>query len=255
MLLGELLDRSPAWLAAHDDATLTAEQALTFETWVNRRAGGEPVAYIVGSREFYGRPFRVTPDVLIPRPETELLVEQALTFDAGRSGVRVLDLGTGSGCIAITVALELAGAHVVAVDRSAAALSVARDNAARLGATVEFRVSDWYGALAADECYDLIVANPPYIAGTDRHLGEGDLRFEPRGALTPEGDGLDALRIIIAGAPVHLAVGGWLAVEHGYDHASACRACLLDRGYRDIASHRDLAGIERVTRGRWAAGG
>jgi len=255
VLLGELLARSPAWLAAHDDAALTAEQALTFDAWVSRRAAGEPVAYIVGSREFYGHDFRVTPDVLIPRPETELLVEQVLTYAAGRSGLRVLDLGTGAGCIAITLALELAGAHVVAVDRSSAALAIARDNALRLEAAVECRMSDWYGALAPDERYDVIVANPPYIAGTDRHLGEGDLRFEPRGALTPEGDGLDALRIIVAGAPRHLIVGGLLAVEHGYDQAAACRSLFVAAGYVDVATQRDLAGIERVTSGRTSPGG
>lgn len=229
---------------------LTPEQALTFEAMVSRRAAGEPVAYIVGSREFYGHEFRVTPDVLIPRPETELLVERALTYAAGRPGPRVLDLGTGSGCIAVTLALELAGAHVVAVDRSPPALAVAQANAARLGAAVECRVSDWYGALAPDERYDVIVANPPYIAGADRHLDAGDLRFEPRGALTPGGDGLAALRAIIAGAPAHLVADGWLAVEHGYDQAAACRALFAAAGYLDIASWRDLAGIERVTSGR-----
>lgn len=255
VLLGELLVRNPAWLAAHDDAVLTPEQALTYDAWVSRRAAGEPVAYIVGVREFYGREFRVTPDVLIPRPETELLVEQALTYAAARCGLRVLDLGTGSGCIAITLALELAGAQVVAVDRSAAALAVARDNATRLGAAVDCRVSDWYGALGPEERYDVIVANPPYIAGTDRHLGEGDLRFEPRGALTPEGDGLDALRLIIGSAPRHLVVGGLFAVEHGYDQAAACRELFAAAGYADIASRRDLAGIERVTLGRRAPGG
>lgn len=255
MLLGALLERSPAWLAAHDEAVLTPEQVLAFDAWVTRRAAGEPVAYIVGVREFYGHAFHVTPDVLIPRPETELLVERVLTFAAGRAGLRVLDLGTGSGCLAVTLALELAGAHVVAVDRSAAALAVARANAARLGATVECRASDWYGALAANERFDVIVANPPYIAGADPHLGEGDLRYEPRGALTPGGDGLEALRHIIACAPGHLASGGWLAVEHGYDQAAACRALLTVHAYRDVATYRDLAGIERVTSGSRPSGG
>lgn len=254
VLLCGVLKRNAAALLAHDDDVLAPEQVLTYETLVNRRARGEPVAYLVGTREFYGRMFDVTPDVLIPRPETELLIECAVLELTGRSGARVLDLGTGSGCIAITLALELAGAHITGVESSKAALAVAQSNARALGVAVDWRVSDWYSAVEGER-YELIVANPPYIAGSDPHLAQGDLRFEPRGALTPEGDGLDAVRRIVDGAPRHLVPGGVLLFEHGYDQGAACRALLRQAHYRDIATHRDLAGIERVSGGRYAGAG
>lgn len=250
-LLTALLQRDAAHLIAHGDAQLTREEALTFEQWVARRAQGEPVAYIVGVREFYGRAFGVTSHVLIPRPETELLVDIALTAVAGRASPKVLDLGTGSGCIALTIAAECSGAQVTAADRSDAALTVARANAGALGIdNVSWHCGDWYEGLSGLS-YDLVVSNPPYIAEGDPHLAAGDLRFEPVMALTSGGDGMDALRAIVAGAPACLVSGGSLWVEHGYDQAEKCRSLLAEAGFRDVASHRDLAGIERVTGGRW----
>ncbi|MGE5523568.1 MAG: peptide chain release factor N(5)-glutamine methyltransferase [Rhodospirillaceae bacterium] len=249
-LLCAVLGRDAAYLIAHAEDGMPAEQALTFEAWVQRRAAGEPVAYITGWREFYGRTFRVTADVLIPRPETELLVDVALAQLRGFSAARVLDLGTGSGCIGLTLAAECVGAHITGVDASEAALAVARSNAARLGIDrVEWRVSNWFDALGTTS-YEVIVSNPPYVAGNDEHLMRGDLRYEPRAALTPGGDGLDAIRHIVRASVDHLRPGGSLWFEHGYDQGAACRALLRQAGYTAIATHRDLAGIERVTGGR-----
>jgi release factor glutamine methyltransferase len=212
-----------------------------------RRLAGEPIAYITGSREFYGLEFAVTPAVLIPRPETELLVE--LACERLPQGASVLDLGTGSGAIAVAIAHVRPDARVTALDASAAALEVARGNAQRHGAQVTFLQSDWYASLAPQR-FDLIVSNPPYIVAGDAHLSQGDLRFEPVDALTDHADGLDALRAIINGAPGFLAPGGWLLMEHGYDQAAAVRALLNAKGYAQTQSWRDLAGIERASGGR-----
>lgn len=250
-LLGDVLGRTHAQLAAHPDAPVDAAQAQAFERLAARRAAGEPLAYLVGAREFYGRRFRVGPAVLIPRPETELLVELAVERAGRTAAPRVLDLGTGSGAIAITLSLECRQAQVVAVECSAAALAVACENAAALGAAVRFVESDWFAALAGER-FDLIVANPPYVAAGDPHLCRGDLPWEPRIALVGGVDGLEALRAIAVQAPAHLAASGWLLVEHGWDQAAACRALLGAAGFRDIASWRDLAGIERVS-GGWRA--
>jgi release factor glutamine methyltransferase len=247
LLLGHVLDKSAAWLLAHGEQVLDEDDLLAFASLAARRAGGEPVAYLVGRREFFGRDFEVSPAVLIPRPETELLVETALA-NAGATA-RILDLGTGSGCIAITLALELHLAHVTAVDASAAALVVARRNADSHSARLRFVQSDWFDALG-EESFDLIVANPPYIAAADPHLAAGDLRHEPATALASGADGLDALRRIIARAPAHLAPGGQLWLEHGYDQAAAVQELLFAAGLTDAEQHRDLAGIIRVSGGR-----
>jgi release factor glutamine methyltransferase len=221
-----------------------------FRESVKRRAEGMPVAYIVGHKEFYSLSFRVTPDVLIPRPDTELLVDVALQTLRGMRHPRVLDLGTGSGCIAVTLAAECAGAHVTGVDASQAALELARANAVAMKSErVEWRMSDWFQALGAHR-YDVIVSNPPYIAAHDEHLGQGDLRYEPRAALTPGDDGLGAIRRIVRDSLDHLVPGGWLWFEHGHDQGPACRALLQHCGYEAIATHRDLASIERVTGGK-----
>ncbi|WP_233851484.1 peptide chain release factor N(5)-glutamine methyltransferase [Paraburkholderia sp. HD33-4] len=220
-----------------------------------RRMAGEPVAQLVGAREFFGLEFEVTPHVLIPRPETELLVETALTAIEPRPRPRVLDLGTGTGAIAVAIASMRPDAQVWALDRSAEALAVATRNGASLldpkrpGGIVTFLHSDWYGSLDAALRFDAIVSNPPYIASGDPHLREGDLRFEPRGALTDEADGLSAIRAIVAGAPQHLATDGALWIEHGYDQAEAVRALLSARGFAEVRSERDLAGIERISGG------
>ena len=239
---------APAWLLAHDTDAVPAAQAAAFDTVLSRRLAGEPVAYLTGRREFFGRPFLVTPDVLIPRPETELLVELALTRIAPGQAAALLDLGTGSGCIAITLARERPNARVTAVDRSAAALAVARRNAALLDADVEFLTSDWFAALAGRR-FDCIVGNPPYVAAADPHLARGDVRFEPAGALAAGPDGLDDLRHLIGAARDHLTPGGLLLLEHGYDQAPAVRALLVAHGYAHPRSWTDLAGIERVSGG------
>jgi release factor glutamine methyltransferase len=250
LLLGHVLDRPAAWLVAHDDALLEEADLLRFASLVARRKGGEPVAYLVGYREFYGREFAVLPAVLIPRPETEMLVDLALAQKVGvGTTARILDLGTGSGCIAVTLALEIRQAEVTAVDASAAALSVARENAERLGATLRLQQSNWFDQLAG-ETFDLIVANPPYIATTDPHLAAGDLRHEPEPALASGADGLDAIRQIVAGAPRHLRPRGRLWLEHGYDQAAAVHELLAAAGFDDIQQHRDVAGIVRVSGGR-----
>jgi release factor glutamine methyltransferase len=199
----------------------------------------------VGEREFYGHLFKVTPAVLIPRPETELLVELA----TARHPQRVLDLGTGSGCVAISVALAQRSAAVSAVDQSAAALAVARDNAVRLDArNVVFHAGNWFDAVPGQH-FDVIVANPPYVAADDSHLARGDLRHEPRAALAAGADGLVHIRSIVAGARAHLPAGGWLLFEHGYDQAPRCRELLGRAGFSDVQSWRDVAGIERVSGG------
>ena len=242
-------------LIAASDESLDPLVEAHFRELGARRVAGEPIAYLLGAREFYGRRFAVDRGVLIPRPETELLVDEALRWiDAaprGHDRLRLLDLGTGSGAIAISVALERPDVDVVATDRSDAALAVAQANAAALGARVRFAAGDWFDALAATEAprFDAIVANPPYVAVDDRHLDDGDLRFEPRDALTDHADGLEALRRIVAGAPVHLRSGGVLMVEHGHDQASAVRALMIAAGLVAVRSVADLAGIPRVTIG------
>lgn len=249
LLLGHVLGRPPAWLIAHDDEVLDEDALLGFASLAARRAGGEPVAYLVGQREFFGREFEVSPAVLIPRPETELLVEIALARVGADGAAAILDLGTGSGCLAVTLALELPKARVTAVDASAAALAVARQNAERHGINVRLLQADWFGALAGER-FDLIVANPPYIAAADPHLSAGDLRHEPQMALSSGADGLDAIRHIVADAPAHLASGGHLLLEHGYDQAAAVEELMEAAGLAGREQHRDLAGIVRVSGGR-----
>ena len=249
LLLSHVLDRSHAWLAAHADEALAAPSAAQFVNLVGRRAEGEPIAYLLGSREFYGRSFSVTHEVLIPRPETELLVDLGIAKIGTRRAATVLDLGVGSGCLAITLALEIPSARVTAAELSPAAVALARRNAEQLEAGVRVIESDWFSALA-EQRFDLIVANPPYIADQDPHLGAGDLRFEPGLALSSGPDGLAAIRTIIREAPGHLSSGGWLFIEHGYDQAAAVAALLQAADFRDIEQHRDLAGTLRVSGGR-----
>jgi release factor glutamine methyltransferase len=239
---------APAWLIAHDTDPLTEVQTTEFEALLTRRLAGEPVAYLVGTREFYGRPFQVSPDVLIPRPDTELLVEVALARIPPGQAMDVLDMGTGSGCIAITLALERPLARVTAVDRSAAALAIAQRNADTLHARVELLTSDWFDALAGRR-FDLIVGNPPYIAAADPHLARGDVRFEPLSALAAGHEGLDDLRRLTRDACPHLRPGGTLLLEHGYDQADAVHALLRENGIRHPRSWADLAGILRVSGG------
>lgn len=254
LLLLHVLERPRAWLYAHGDAAVPAPAEERFHGLVARRAAGEPVAYLVGRRGFWTLDLSVTPDTLIPRPETELLVEQALArLEAGRP-LRVADLGTGSGAIALAIASERPLARVVATDRSDAALAVARGNALANGldGRVEFRAGDWLGPLAGER-YDLVASNPPYIAEGDPHLGQGDLRHEPAAALSSGADGLDAIRAIVAAAPAHLSAGGWLLLEHGFDQGPAVRALLAAAGFGEVETVPDLEGRDRVSLGRAAA--
>ncbi|MFS2135672.1 peptide chain release factor N(5)-glutamine methyltransferase [Duganella sp. Dugasp56] len=248
ILLCHALGLSRVGLITQSELALDQDQAARFAALVRRRLDGEPIAYIVGQREFFGLPFEVNGAVLIPRPDTELLVELALERLPPRG--RVLDMGTGSGAIAVALAHTRRDAEVTALDVSADALAVARRNAAANQARVAFLQSDWYAALDGAPPFDVIVSNPPYIASGDRHLSEGDLRYEPAGALTDHADGLSALRIIIAGAAQRLKPRGWLLMEHGYDQSAAVRQLLTEQGYTDVQSWTDLAGIERVTGAR-----
>lgn len=253
VLLRHVLQCDDAWLIAHGDEQLTEPQTSAYGALIARRAAGEPVAYLTGSREFYGREFAVTPAVLIPRPETELLVELALQRLPENGGC-VLDLGAGSGCIGVTIAAERPRVRVTLVDAAAAALDVARENAHRFAANnTTVLCSDWYAALG-DARYDLIVANPPYVAAGDAHLTQGDLRFEPHSALVAGADGLADIRRIVAGAPEHLLPGGWLMCEHGHDQADVCAALLRQAGFSELFAARDLAGIRRVSGGRAPTG-
>jgi release factor glutamine methyltransferase len=248
VLLAHALGVDRAWLIAHAGDPLPGHAAARFDALVARRAAGEPVAYLVGRRGFHALDLAVSPAVLIPRPETELLVELALARMPPDRVLDVVDLGTGSGAIALAIAAARPRARVLATDASATALEVARANAARMGlSNVAFAHGSWWVPLAGRR-FDLVVSNPPYIADDDPHLGAGDLRFEPRAALAAGPDGLDDLRIIAAGAPAHLAPGGWLLVEHGFDQGAAVRALLAEAGLRSVTTHRDLEGRERVTR-------
>jgi len=283
-LLQHVLGVTRAYLLAHPERCLNDAEQVQYDELLQRRLQGEPVAYLLGEREFFGLRFKVTPATLIPRPDTELLVELALqrcervaapppgthrpppcgeipqkhpspqpSPPCGRGGkFRVLDMGTGSGAIALAIAHSRPEAEILACDASAAALDVARENALHLGiANVLFVQSDWFSALGAQH-FDLIVSNPPYISAGDPHLQQGDLRFEPASALASGNDGLNDIRRIVAGAVVHLNSGGWLLLEHGYDQAERVRELLRQTGFGDVFSACDLAGIERVSGGRSA---
>lgn len=241
-----------AQLLTCDREPLPPDTAAALAALEQRRLNGEPVAYILGEREFYGRPFAVSPATLIPRPETEHLVEAALTHLPPDG--RAWDIGTGSGIIAVTLACERPDAHITATDISPAALAVAEQNAAAHRARVLFACGSWFDALPADPQvpFHLIVSNPPYIEKNDPHLQQGDLRFEPPSALTDFSDGLSCIRILAQGAPARLADGGWLMVEHGYDQGEAAREIFAAAGLRHIETLPDLAGHERVTIGQKA---
>ncbi|KND60199.1 Protein-N(5)-glutamine methyltransferase PrmC [Candidatus Burkholderia verschuerenii] len=255
ILLMHVLGWRRTELITRDHEALSDDAVARFAALAARRAAGVPIAQLTGRREFFGLDFDVTPDVLIPRPETELLVEIALDLIADTPNARVLDLGTGTGAIAVSIAHARQDARVWAVDRSTKALDVARGNAARLldANNVTFVESDWTAKLDPSLLFEAIVSNPPYIASDDPHLEQGDLRFEPRGALTDDADGLSAIRAIIERAPFMLAKNGSLWLEHGYDQADAVRRLLQARGFTEVHSKRDLADIERTTGGVFTA--
>ena len=253
LLLAHALGANRAWLIAHRDDALAPALAGQMRCCVARRVSGEPVAYIVGRRGFHAVELALTPDVLIPRPETELLVELALARIPHDRRVEIADLGTGSGAIALAIAQTRPLAQVLATDASTAALDVARGNAQRLGlSNVAFAQGDWCAALNAQR-FELIVSNPPYIAEGDEHLLQGDLRFEPRAALASGADGLDAIRAIVRDARNHLNAGGWLLLEHGFDQGAAVRVLLQQSGFADVFTARDLESRERVSGGRYRA--
>ena len=252
-LLAHSLQTPRSWLFAHSGDAVPAEAAVRFAALLARRQAGEPVAYLTGSQGFWTLDLAVSPSTLVPRPETELLVERALARIPVNSASHVADLGTGSGAIALAIAKERPHTAVIATDASAAALEVARGNAARNGITnVEFREGDWLAPLAG-ETFDLIASNPPYIAEGDPHLDRGDLRFEPPTALSSGEDGLDAIRSIVRDAPARLAPGGWLLLEHGWDQGALVRALLEAAGFIDVETAHDLEGRDRISLGRKAA--
>ncbi len=245
-LLQGVLDVGRAYLMTHPERTLDADESSRYAGFVERRLRGEPVAYILGWREFFGHVFRVTNDTLIPRPDTELLVELVLSH--AKEQASILDMGTGSGAIAISIALARKDLGVVALDASRAALEVAMANAEALNASnVRFLESDWFSNLG-NERFDVIASNPPYVEAGDPHLK--DLGFEPSGALVSGRDGLDDMRRIVAQAGAHLNPGGWLMLEHGCDQAASVRGLLRQSGFAEVSSARDISGIERVSMGR-----
>lgn len=253
-LLAALLGHGRAWLLAHGEHPLGAPQRQAYAGWIARRAAGEPYAYLVGEREFWSLTLQVTPDVLVPRPETELLIERALALLATASGApaaaRVADLGTGSGAIALALARERPDWRVTATDRSPAALAVAEGNAQRLGLDrVRFLQGDWFAPLAGER-FELIASNPPYVAEGDPALADPALRHEPRGALASGPDGLDDIRRLVAGAPAHLVDGGWLLLEHGAGQGEAVQALFASQGWTQVRCHVDLAGLPRASEAR-----
>ena len=248
VLLCHVLNESLSYLRTWPERELTAAQQSAFDVLIHKRQHGEPVAYLTGEREFWSMPFFVTSDTLIPRPETELLVERALQA-LPDSAQQVLDLGTGSGVIALALAKERPQWQLTATDASFAALRIAEKNARRLKLdNVQFEYGSWYAPLKGRR-YHAIISNPPYVADRDPHLAQGDVRFEPNSALVSGGDGLDDIRQIVAGAPAHLHAGGWLLLEHGYDQGAAVAGLLSQQGFQQVATLRDLAGQPRVTLG------
>ncbi|MBP4042911.1 peptide chain release factor N(5)-glutamine methyltransferase [Aeromonas sp. SrichE-2G] len=250
-LLCHLLECRRSYLMTWPERELDAAQQATLQGWLARRLNGEPIAHLIGEREFWSLPLKVSPATLIPRPDTEVLVEQALVrLPSGLCAL--LDLGTGTGAIALALKSERPDADVWAVDRMPEAAALARANSAALGLPVTVRDGSWFEPLSGAPRFAMIVSNPPYIDGADPHLDQGDVRFEPRSALVADEQGLADIRLIVAGAPAHLVPGGWLLLEHGWDQGAAVRQLLLQQGYGQVETVRDYGDNERVTLGRLA---
>ncbi|HCH53586.1 MAG TPA: peptide chain release factor N(5)-glutamine methyltransferase [Aeromonas sp.] len=250
-LLCHLLACRRSYLMTWPERELDAAQQATLQAWLDRRLAGEPIAHLIGEREFWSLPLKVSPATLIPRPDTEVLVEQALArLPTGPCAL--LDLGTGTGAIALALKSERPDADVWAVDRMPDAAALARANSAALGLPIEVRDGSWFEPLSDAPRFAMIVSNPPYIDGADPHLEEGDVRFEPRSALVADEQGLADIRLIVACAPAHLCPGGWLLLEHGWEQGAAVRQLLLQQGYCQVETVRDYGDNERVTLGRLA---
>lgn len=254
ILLCHVLKCSRSTLRAHPERPLTPEQQFVFQQLIQRRLKGEPIAYIIGHREFWSLDLRVTPDTLIPRPATESLVSTVLEKLSATASLCVADLGTGSGAIALALSKERPHWHILATDNNSSALAIARENAAlQKCANITFYRGDWCYALPKNCQCDAIVSNPPYIAENDPHLHQGDVRFEPQFALTAGADGLHDIKKIINQARIYLKVGGWLFMEHGYDQSDEVRALMQEKGYLNIVDTKDLAGQPRVVSGQYFA--
>ena len=252
LLLAYALERDRSWLYAWPEYELSGEQEQSYFGLLNHRARGVPIAYITGEREFWSLPFKVTTDTLIPRPETELIVATVLQLADKNQAVSLLDLGTGCGAIAITLASEHPSWSITATDGSMAALAIAETNAGRLGTSnIRFIHGNWFAPLEKNSKFHIIVSNPPYVAENDAHLQRGDLRYEPPGALSSGPDGLHDLQQIVTGAPEWLHSDGWLLVEHGMDQGASVRKLFQDAGFCEVGSNNDLEHRERMTMGRW----
>ncbi|MDM5149003.1 peptide chain release factor N(5)-glutamine methyltransferase [Aeromonas salmonicida] len=255
VLLCHLLGCRRSYLMTWPERTLDAAQQARLQDWLSRRLNGEPIAHLIGEREFWSLPLKVSPATLIPRPDTEVLVEQALARLPARpvapdqAPCTLLDLGTGTGAIALALKSERPDADVWAVDRMPEAAALARANSAALGLPITVRDGSWFEPLSGAPRFGMIVSNPPYIDGADPHLAEGDVRFEPRSALVADEQGLADIRLIVAGAPAHLLPGGWLLLEHGWQQGEAVRQLLLQHGYSQVETVRDYGDNERVTLG------
>ncbi|MCX7132975.1 peptide chain release factor N(5)-glutamine methyltransferase [Aeromonas sp.] len=258
VLLCHLLGCRRSYLMTWPERTLDAAQQARLQDWLSRRLNGEPIAHLIGEREFWSLPLKVSPATLIPRPDTEVLVEQALArlpprpASPDQASCSLLDLGTGTGAIALALKSERPDADVWAVDRMPEAAALARANSAALGLPITVRDGSWFEPLSGAPRFGMIVSNPPYIDGADLHLAEGDVRFEPRSALVADEQGLADIRLIVAGAPAHLLPGGWLLLEHGWQQGEAVRQLLLQHGYSQVETVRDYGDNERVTLGRLA---